>query len=102
VRWRKPRQPAIREDRSRAELGVGKVRSSDPEPGRRAIPGSERASPQQSFREAARIFAGIPADGWDLHRAWIRWVEQADRECYGKIRQKEYSLLMEGWEAPKG
>jgi hypothetical protein len=23
VRWRKPRQPAIREDRSRAELGVG-------------------------------------------------------------------------------
>jgi hypothetical protein len=29
VLWRKPRQPAIREDRSRAELGVGKVRSSE-------------------------------------------------------------------------
>ena len=29
VRWRKQRQPAIREDRSRAELGVGKVRSSE-------------------------------------------------------------------------
>jgi hypothetical protein len=29
VLWRKPKQPAIREDRNWAELGVGEVHSSD-------------------------------------------------------------------------